>query len=303
MKNPLRQGLEAFACFRLFRKYPGLFQFSDAFMQFSRVWLPARVVNAVGGRGMQKDLEVLSVDGNSAVRRIHLPEIDLSFFWPGLVDNNLFFMAEQEISSKNPHAYLTPPIRSDAIETLLDVGSCEGLFSFRAARLSQGPTIHCFEPSQAMGRCLLDGAVFNHVSEQIHWHPFAVGNQVGSVRFVPGPSSDAGAVIACQPQHPEAVQSITLDQFLADKAITLQSGDLIKIDAEGSDLDVILGAEATIRQCKPQIAVTTYHCDEHAEAIYSLLKQWVPDYRFRLKGFSFWTEKPRPVLLQASCLD
>jgi hypothetical protein len=30
------------------------------------------------------------------------------------------------------------------------------------------------------------------------------------------------------------------------------------------------------------------------------LRQLEPRYRLRLKGFSFWTERPRPVLLQAA---
>jgi hypothetical protein len=32
------------------------------------------------------------------------------------------------------------------------------------------------------------------------------------------------------------------------------------------------------------------------------LREIRPDYSLRLKGFSFWTAKPRPVLLQASTL-
>ncbi|MBT6790066.1 MAG: hypothetical protein HOA45_10430, partial [Verrucomicrobia bacterium] len=79
-------------------------------------------------------------------------------------------------------------------------------------------------------------------------------------------------------------------------------GDLIKADAEGADLDVLLGAEEQIRNGAPQLAITTYHVDDHAERMIAWLREIRPDYSLRLKGFSFWTTKPRPVLLQASTL-
>jgi hypothetical protein len=75
---------------------------------------------------------------------------------------------------------------------------------------------------------------------------------------------------------------------------------LIKIDAEGFDFDILLGAERIIRSGNPQISVTTYHQDSHAEEIVNWLKGIQPKYHLRLKGFSSWTDKPRPVLLQAA---
>ncbi|MCS5687644.1 MAG: FkbM family methyltransferase, partial [Acidimicrobiales bacterium] len=76
----------------------------------------------------------------------------------------------------------------------------------------------------------------------------------------------------------------------------------IKADAEGADLDVLLGAREQIRNGAPQLAITTYHVDDHAERMIAWLREIRPDYSLRLKGFSFWTAKPRPVLLQASTL-
>ena len=77
---------------------------------------------------------------------------------------------------------------------------------------------------------------------------------------------------------------------------------LRQADAEGADLDVLLGAEEQIRNGAPQLAITTYHVDVHAERMIAWLREIRPDYSLRLKGFSFWTDKPRPVLLQASTL-
>ena len=76
----------------------------------------------------------------------------------------------------------------------------------------------------------------------------------------------------------------------------------IRDSAEGADLDVLLGAVEQIRNGAPQLAITTYHVDDHAERMIAWLREIRPDYSLRLKGFSFWTSKPRPVLLQASTL-
>jgi hypothetical protein len=99
------------------------------------------------------------------------------------------------------------------------------------------------------------------------------------------------------------MRATTLDRFVSSQQLELSQRDLIKIDAEGADLNVLKGGEDLIRRYRPQIAVTTYHKDEHPEEIYTWLRDLDLGYRFRLKGFSFWTEIPRPVLLQASTLD
>ena len=71
--------------------------------------------------------------------------------------------------------------------------------------------------------------------------------------------------------------------------IELDKNDLIKADAEGADLDVLFGAEDQIRRNSPQIAITTYHVDDHAEKMIMWLREINPEYKLRLKGLSFWT--------------
>ena len=75
-----------------------------------------------------------------------------------------------------------------------------------------------------------------------------------------------------------------------------------RLAPQDGDLDVLLGAENQIREHAPQLAITTYHVDDQAERIIEWLRQIRPDYKLRLKGLSFWTTRPRPVLLQASTL-
>ena len=301
MKNPLKQLKHVVCCWWDLRRFPGLFSLLDALQQIHRVLLPARIIDMLGGLGFKRHLHTSKVD--SKTHCVEVPSLKLSFHWQGAMDNNLFFMVDQELNASNPHAYLTPPISTDRLKVVLDVGSCEGLFAFRVARLASKPTVHCFEPFAPMGQCLLKAAAINHLEHRIVLHTNAVGKSNGHVRFSSSHSPDSGEVHECEQEHPQALLCVTVDQFLEDQGITMNQNDLIKIDAEGADFEVLLGAQKTISRFHPQIAVTTYHRDEHVEQIVTLLKALVPQYRMRLKGFSFWTTRPRPVLLQASCVS
>lgn len=145
-----------------------------------------------------------------------------------------------------------------------------------------------------------DRFVNSDLSEEL-----AVCNHPGEVGFRTDLGSDSSRVI---PNPPAAfkgvrIRSVRIDDWLAARGQRLLRKDLLKIDAEGADLDVLQGAERTLREDAPQVAVTTYHEDDHAHRIHAWLQSVQPTYRFRLKGFSFWTPRPRPVLLQASALE
>lgn len=303
MKNPARQFWVSFCYWLAFRKFPGVFRLRDALRQYLRIIVPGRINDSNAARLMKKHLSMSKSDEDISVTNIKCHVLDLEFFWNANVDNNMYFMVEQEFNTNNPHCYTTTPIQVERTRIVFDVGACEGLFAFRMTKQHSDTTVHCFEPFSEMADLIRRGAQANNVSERIKVHALAVGKTQGFVKFVPSESPDAGAVIACEETDEDALSSTTLDQFIKENDIQLCEHDLIKIDAEGADLDVLKGSENTIRRFRPQIAVTTYHKDEHPEAIYQWLNNLDLGYRFRLKGFSFWTEKPRPVLLQASVLD
>lgn len=304
MKNPFKQLSQCIQTWNSFRKYSGFFTIKDALMQIHRVLLPARLNDKLANKGLNQYLAISdSTIHCESVVKIHCKPLKLDFFWNGKLDNNLFFMAEQEFSEANPHCYTTFPIVLDCTRHIIDVGACEGLFAYRLARKNSNIKVHCFEPSKCMADLILDGASMNEVSQSVVVHSEALLDTPGFVKFETSDSPDAGTVVPCSPEDPEAIKSNTLDDFCKENRLELSPHDLIKIDAEGSDFDVLKGARQVIKDCRPQIAVTTYHKDDHAEAIFRWLNDLDLGYRFRLKGFSFWTTKPRPVLLLASTIS
>ena len=153
--------------------------------------------------------------------------------------------------------------------------------------------------------CLLQrGVEVNGLTDVIAIERSGVGSQTGQARMVAGDNPDAGYLeyLPGGESHADAVPVTSIDDYCRSHQLALGPGDLIKADAEGADLDVLLGAGEQIRNGAPQLAITTYHVDDHAERMIAWLREIRPDYSFRLKGFSFWTSKPRPVLLQASTL-
>jgi FkbM family methyltransferase len=298
MKNPLANLLTAVRTWSALRRWPGLFRPGDAALQFQRVLLPARFAHQAADRALQRHAR--SEREPDGAWRITLPDPgNLQFFWPTAPDPNLWFLIEQELESGNPHCYTTPPIRLAPESRVLDVGACEGLFAFRCLRQYAVAQVVAFEPSPVMATLLRRGAEANGIAGRLRIEPRAVGAVTGSVRFNTQPGAESGRIDDATPGGQD-VPCVRLDDFCREAGLALTARDLIKIDAEGADFDVLRGAEGLIRSAAPQVAVTTYHCDEHAAQIVTWLRAVQPAYRLRLKGFSFWTPHPRPLLLLAA---
>jgi len=301
LKNPITQSIRCWSEWRRQQKLHGNFTLADARMQANRVIFPARFHSIEAARRLVKEAKITQTDD---AWQVQLTDSGLIFFWPSEPDQNLYFVIEQETSTANPHNYTTTPIRLSPESTVLDVGACEGLFAFRILKKCQVRRVVCFEPSERMARLLRLGAEANGLDNDIAIECSGVGSQTGSARMVTGDNPDAGYLeyLPSDEPHADSVPVTTLDDYCRSQHLTLGPSDLIKADAEGADMDVLLGASEQIRNGGPQLAITTYHVDDHAERMIAWLREIRPDYSLRLKGFSFWTAKPRPVLLQASTL-
>lgn len=296
MKNPL---MHAIACWQGWWRLRSFFDWKDALMQIDRVLLPDRFAYRAAARNLSQ-ITRITAEGKRA--RVFIPQQGLVFYWDGRVDGNLYFLIEQEFETANPHCYTTAPICLSPKSLVIDIGACEGLFAFRLLKNKQCARVLCFEPFEKMAKSIEDAAQDNGVSNRLCVERLAVSNVSGPVRLISNGAPDACRIEPCEEDRQANARAIRLDSYFEEKGIALCESDLIKVDAEGADLSVIEGAKETIARCHPQIAITTYHEDHHAQAIGQLIRSLHPDYKLRLKGFSHWTSRPRPVLLQASCV-
>jgi FkbM family methyltransferase len=299
--RPIRDAAAAWRFWRrLGRTHPGLFPARDAWLGFGRVLAPQRWRHREGGKRLRAGCDVAPDPGGGY--RVRVKALGLDFFWPSPPDCDTWYALEQEVDASHPHCYTTPPIVLGRESTVVDVGACEGLFAFRVLRQGLARRVVAFEPFPEMASLLKRGAAANDIGAELVHEPLAVAARSGAVGFRTDLGADASQVVM-DPGSDFAglrVAATSLDDYAARTGLELGRGDLIKIDAEGADWDVLKGAEKTIRDRAPQIAVTTYHADGHAAEITDWLRSVQPAYRLRLKGFAYWTPSPRPVLLQAS---
>ncbi len=71
------------------------------------------------------------------------------------------------------------------------------------------------------------------------------------------------------------------DYFVSEEQVTF-----IKADIEGSEYEMLLGAEHIIKAKKPKLALSVYHKPDDLIRIYKLLREWNLGYRFALRHHS-----------------
>jgi FkbM family methyltransferase len=71
---------------------------------------------------------------------------------------------------------------------------------------------------------------------------------------------------------------ITLDSHLDGRPVSF-----IKADVEGMEMELLRGAEQTIRKYRPKLAISAYHYPNHLFEIAEYIRTLVPEYRFRLR--------------------
>jgi FkbM family methyltransferase len=141
--------------------------------------------------------------------------------------------------------------------TFFDVGSYFGYYSLLVSQLSGGrATVHAFEPFSSNYDLLLEHKAMNGF-DNVHTHRLAISNHGGEVEFqLPRPSACQGggwvieeANQAEAPERTQRVRAVTLDDFVAERAIDRL--DFIKVDTEGAEINVLTGAADTVRRFRP----------------------------------------------------
>jgi FkbM family methyltransferase len=113
-----------------------------------------------------------------------------------------------------------------------------------------------------------------NLDERLRVYPYAVGARREVLRM-----SSSGASSAVSATGDTEVESVPLDELLADEQPTY-----IKMDIEGSEIDALRGAEATIRRCRPKLAVCVYHHPDHLWQIPLLLRELMPHSTLTLRS-------------------
>lgn len=141
-------------------------------------------------------------------------------------------------------------------DVVVDVGANIGYVSaICAACVGESGRVYSFEPSKrTIGHII-------HLSEQLPQiipQQYAVSMSSGTVVFVDEEMSDRSH-ISVDDSVGYSVPSVTLDSWALDHDVN--SVSFVKIDAEGSDLGVIVGAAGLIRSHEPIVEFEAFSSD------------------------------------------
>jgi FkbM family methyltransferase len=134
---------------------------------------------------------------------------------------------------------------------------------YLAKRVGPSGTVLAFEPQRAMFYLLCANLALNE-QFQVHAYRTALGAAPGSIK-VPAVDHRAagnfGGVSLHHGETGEDVPLVTLDGF------ALPSLRLLKVDVEGMETEVLLGARQTIARCRPILYVENDRQEKSAQLI------------------------------------
>ena len=150
-------------------------------------------------------------------------------------------------------------------QTMFDIGAHIGEVSLRGARqVGEAGKVFSFEPNPTIYAQLVSNVNFNaDLSSRITCVNSAVGRDRGHVHMVQSDPRNPGTVSVAHIGSSEEcichVPILSIDQYVCEHGI--EKIDFIKIDVEGYECDVIIGASRTIAKWRPRLYVEV--CDVH----------------------------------------
>jgi len=160
-----------------------------------------------------------------------------------------------------------------------DIGAHYGYFTLFASRLVGNlGRVYAFEPMPQNFQRLVYNIKANKLNN-IKLYNYAISNKETILKFSNSKNTVANTYIASSPLLSQPIpvieiRSISLDILFSRKEIL--SPQFIKIDAEGAEYDILVGAQNIIGQSKPAINLSTHenHNPGVTEKCLTLLKRY-----------------------------
>ena len=147
----------------------------------------------------------------------------------------------------------------DGSQTILDIGANIGCTAIFLSELGQ--TVHSFEPSPSTFK-FLEMNVSRAGKGNVELHNCGLGAEPGETTLTFAPSNRSGAFVSNQTQASAGhnIENIAIRQLdeVVD-SLGLTQIDFIKIDVEGFEQQVLLGAVRTLAANKPMVVLELNH--------------------------------------------
>ncbi len=171
---------------------------------------------------------------------------------------------------------------------VVDAGANIGLFSLYACARGAGK-IYAFEPVRETYAILKNNIAANRLEKVVSLVNAALGAKQGTAKIkycTRGEGSamiaegNAGVNVGLVYEAERKVKVLTLDYVIRRKV------DLIKMDVEGYEGNVLLGAADLIREHKPVLSFSAYHRRTDKKTLPDIVRQLRKDYSITLNTFA-----------------
>jgi len=122
-------------------------------------------------------------------------------------------------------------------------------------------------------------------------YPEALWSRRETLNFCENKDNKEGSKIVDSPETQtdfKHIPAVSIDEFVSEERI--DKIDFIKLDVEGAELDILKGAENTLKTSRPQLAISIYHQKEDLFGIPLYLDKVLEGYCYRIQHYSstFW---------------
>jgi len=171
---------------------------------------------------------------------------------------------------------------------VIDAGANIGIFSIYAAKLG-AKKVYAFEPVKETYEILKEMIKENKLENIIIPVNKALGDKNKIMKIKYSGAGDGGASLNRKKRNKgkeREIEVITLDDFVKENKI--ERVDFIKMDVEGYEENVLLGAKEIIKKYKPVLSFSAYHLPTDKERLPKVVLSIRPDYKIKLNNY--WEE-------------
>lgn len=162
-------------------------------------------------------------------------------------------------------------------DVIIDVGAHIGLFALKAAKKAKNGIVIAIEPHPFNYKLLRRNMVINGVRNVIPVK-LALSDFSGTTKLCISKQSSGHTISAKRKEMSERITETylevevkTLDQLINE--LELDRVDFIKIDAEGAELEILRGAERTLKGNDVFVTVACYHIPQEDRNVNRYLKK------------------------------
>jgi FkbM family methyltransferase len=154
-------------------------------------------------------------------------------------------------------------LKADSV--LYDIGANSGYYALLAAQQISGGKIFSFEPLPANAAMFKDHIRLNQSKlpgNVIQLQEIAISDREGEISFSDDGAIEGNTYVSTASRFQQAKSKIMVKITSIDTLVDngLHPPDVIKIDVEGAEFDVLVGARKVLQKIKPRILLATHDC-------------------------------------------